>query len=100
MLQGFKLVFWVQFGLAALLTIFICFIQAETRESVLLSRKAKMMRKATGDSNYVARAGEGRAPLKVLLRHTLSRPMRLLFTEPPIQAWTVYVSFACELLVI
>lgn len=96
MLQGFKAVFWVQFALAALLAIVICFVQAETRDSVLLSRRAKKVREAAGDLNYVARADEVRAPFGTMVKLTLSRPMRLLFTEPLIQAWTVYVSFACE----
>jgi hypothetical protein len=96
MLKGFKLVFWIQFALAAVLTVIIWFVQAETRESVLLSRRARKMRLDTGDERYVAKADEERASFSVMMKITLTRPFKLLAHEAPIQAWTVYVAFACE----
>lgn len=96
MLQGFRLVFWVQFATATILTAIICFVQPETREDVLLSRKAKKLRLVAVDSSATGDDAE-RKTFGSMMKTTLSRPMRLLFTEPPIQAWTVYVSFACEM---
>ena len=100
MLEGFRLVFWVQFALAVLLTIIIYFVQAETRESVLLSRKARSIRSTTKDSRFVARSDEEKTSFGTMMKTTLTRPMRLLFTQLPIQAWTIYVSFACKLAVL
>jgi hypothetical protein len=94
MLRGFRLVFWLVFAISGLLTIGVIFLQHETRESVLLSRKAKKLRAETGDRRFVAQADEERASLSSILKIALTRPVRLFFTEPVIQAWTAYVSFA------
>jgi len=94
MLRGFRLVFWLVFAISGLLTIGVIFLQHETRESVLLSRKARKLRAETGDRRFVAQADEERASLSSILKIALTRPVRLFFTEPVIQAWTAYVSFA------
>ena len=61
--RGFRLCFWIMFALSGLLTLAVALFQQETRESVLLSRKAKKLRKSTGDSRLVAQADEERASL-------------------------------------
>lgn len=98
MLRGSRLVFWVQFALAGLLTILIYIVQKETRESVLLSRKARAIRKRTQDDRYRASADADKRSLASVLRSTFTRPLLLLAVEPVIQAWTVYVAFACKFL--
>lgn len=96
MLRGFKLVFWCNFAIAGAFTLLLVLTQHETRESILLSRKAKKLREETGDNRFVAQADEERASLITILKVSLTRPVRLFATEPAIQAWTAYVSFACE----
>lgn len=95
MLTGMRLVFWIQFALAGVLTILIYFVQRETRESVLLTWKARALRSQTGDASYASSAELDRPPFATLMRTTLTRPMHLLLVEPAIQVWTVYVAFAC-----
>lgn len=96
MRRGSKLVFWIHFALAGLLTIFIYIVQKETRESVLLSRKAQAIRTRTQDDRYCAAAeAEEQKSLAEVLKSTFKRPLLLLAVEPVIQAWTVYVAFAC-----
>jgi len=94
MLRGSPIVFWVQFTMAGLLTLAIFFVQAETRESVLLARKASALRKSTGNSNYAAPFDLEQKSFLTMIRTNLSRPLHLLAVEPVIQAWTVYVAFA------
>jgi hypothetical protein len=96
MLRGSPIVFWVQFTMAGLLTLAIFFVQAETRESVLLARKASALRKSTGNSNYAAPFDLEQKSFLTMIRTNLSRPLHLLAVEPVIQAWTVYVAFACK----
>lgn len=69
-------------------------MQQETRESVLLSKKAAKLREETGDHRYVAQADEERASLATILRVSLTRPVRLFLTEPVLQAFTMWASFA------
>lgn len=69
----------------------------ETRESVLLSAKAKRLRLKSGDKRFVAQADEERASLAVIMKVALTRPVRLFFTEPVLQAFTIWLSFACKL---
>lgn len=96
MLKGMRLCFWILFALAGLLTALLIPLSHETREGVLLSRKAKRLREQTGDNRYVAQADEERASLLTIMKVSLTRPMRLLFTEPVLQAFTLWISFACK----
>lgn len=91
---GYRLVMWINFGLSAIFTILLIAVSRETREGVLLSRKARRMRKETGDQRFVAQLDEERASLASIMRISLTRPTYLFFTEPTIQAFTASISFA------
>ncbi|PWN98487.1 MFS general substrate transporter [Tilletiopsis washingtonensis] len=65
----------------------------ETRGSVLLTRRAKRLRKETGDQRYRARAEAERASVAVLVTHSLTRPIKMLFTEPIVTAFSLWVAF-------
>ncbi|KAK9894249.1 MFS general substrate transporter [Cystobasidium minutum MCA 4210] len=98
--RGFRLVMWINFALAAAFTVVLAVVAKETRESVLLSRKAKKLRQETGDNRFVAQADEERASLATILKVSLTRPFRLFLTEPTIQAFTASISFAWAVLYI
>jgi hypothetical protein len=53
----------------------------ETRGSVILSKRAKKLRKETGDERYQCRSDAERASLAVLLKVSMTRPLYLLGTE-------------------
>lgn len=91
---------WINFALAAAFTVLLAIVARETRESVLLSRKAKKLRQETGDQRFVAQADEERASLATILKVSLTRPFRLFLTEPTIQAFTASISFAWAVLYI
>lgn len=86
----FRYIAWILFAMSGAFTLSLLFILSETRASVLLSRKAEKMRKETGDMRYHARDDFERGSLATMLRTSLSRPIRMLFTEP------VLFSFAGE----
>lgn len=89
---------WINFALAGAFTVLLGFVAKETRESVLLSRKAKALRERTGDKRFRAQADEERASLTTIIKVSLTRPFRLFLTEPVIQAFTASISFAWAVL--
>lgn len=96
MLEGFRLAAWIQFGLAGLLSIAICLLQGETREDVILSKLAPKLTRESGRPHCATAESKKSRTVGQILQTTLGRPFRLLAFEPILQAWTLYVSFACE----
>lgn len=60
---------------AGVLAIAIIFFTRETRGSVILSKRAKKLRKETGDERYQCRSDAERASLAVLLKVSMTRPL-------------------------
>lgn len=60
---------------AGCLAIGIIFFTRETRGSVILSKRAKKLRKETGDERYQCRSDAERASLAVMLKVSLTRPL-------------------------
>ncbi|KAK5090409.1 hypothetical protein LTR05_000581 [Lithohypha guttulata] len=75
-------------------TVFFCLLafQPETYEPVLLSWKAKHLRRLTGDDRYVALHEVERIPLVRQLQTALMRPFVMAWYEPVIQLSTLYLS--------
>lgn len=69
-------------------------VTQETRESVLLSRKANYLNKQSVGARYIVRLNEQRASLATIMKISLTRPFFLFFTEPTLQAFTAIISFA------
>ncbi|KAG1825807.1 major facilitator superfamily domain-containing protein [Suillus subaureus] len=88
--------FWI-------LTIFaspagVCWLQIvftipETYSPVLLAKKAKEMRKRTGDERYHAAIESQNMTLSQRVETILARPFKVLFREPMLIAITLYMSF-------
>lgn len=89
---GWRWIQWIQaiFTGAGLIVIVLCL--DETRGSVILTRRAAKLRKETGDARYKARAEEERASLYVIISQSLTRPIWLLFSEPIVTAFSLWVS--------
>jgi MFS family permease len=68
------------------------FIFPETYEGIILYRKAKKLRKATGENYYTEYEREGRS-FSQRLSASLSRPVRLLATQPVIQIISLYLAY-------
>ncbi|KAK5676505.1 hypothetical protein LTS10_010806 [Elasticomyces elasticus] len=117
-------VFYVQIITCGTMMIFIIFFFNETRGSVLLSRKGKVLNKwyeqletsghygmmmpiaaAAGESSTAAqrirwkvRSDEDRTSLAKMVSVSLYRPFHLLVTEPVVFFFSVWVSFAWGIL--
>ncbi|KAK4560883.1 hypothetical protein LTR86_005463 [Recurvomyces mirabilis] len=74
------------------------FFQKETYGPVILVDKASQLRRLTRNWGIHAKQEEVEVDIKELLSKNLSRPIRILFTEPIILIITVYMSFIYGLL--
>ena len=89
--KGFRYVNWVLFGMAVLVAIFTYFLLDETRASVLLTRKAKRLRKETGDERYLSKAEVEKTSLIEMWKTNLRRPVSLLCHEPVLISFTAWI---------
>ncbi|SGY31972.1 BQ5605_C002g01295 [Microbotryum silenes-dioicae] len=89
---------WIQLIIAGVTSLCIILLTQETRGSVILSKRAAAKRKETGDPRYQCRSDAERASLAILIKFSLTRPLFLLFTEPIVAAFSLWVSFAWGIL--
>ncbi|GAA95213.1 uncharacterized protein L969DRAFT_15311 [Mixia osmundae IAM 14324] len=94
MILGFRWVNWIMFAASACFSVFVIFANQETRASVLLSRKAKRLRAETGDDRYQCLADADKESFRIMMSVSLTRPLRLLFTEPILAALALWISMA------
>lgn len=80
----------------ALLPVF-WFILKETRGDVILTRRAKRIRKETGREVYT-KAELGGESVMQMLKISFTRPTKMLFTEFVVFSFTLWVSFAWGIL--
>ncbi|KAG1767264.1 major facilitator superfamily domain-containing protein [Suillus occidentalis] len=71
----------------------IVFTIPETYSPVLLAKKAKEIRKRTGDEKYHAAIESQKMTLSQRLETILARPFKIIFREPMLIAITLYMSF-------
>jgi DHA1 family multidrug resistance protein-like MFS transporter len=71
----------------------------ETYPPVVLINKASELRRRTKNWGIHAKQEEIEVDFKELIVRNISRPMRILFTEPIVLLITLYMSFICELLI-
>lgn len=64
----------------------------ETYAPVLLSRKAKKLRHETG-LPYYAKHEERKVDMKEIVTKYLARPARMMFLEPILALFTIYLAF-------
>ncbi|KAI0034037.1 major facilitator superfamily domain-containing protein [Vararia minispora EC-137] len=84
---------WVLTIFAGSCFILILFFLTETYPPVLLTRKAKWLRKTTGDVRYHSPLEMGHTKLGLRVKNILIVPFQLLFLEPVLVALTIYMSF-------
>lgn len=73
------------------LSIVFVLVVPETRHTVLLERRARKLRKETGDSRYHALGAlDHRRSISQILRETLYRPVFMLLTEPIVNLFAIW----------
>jgi len=91
---GWRWIQWIPVMLCGIYLVVILIIMEETRTSILLIRMAKKLRKETGQSRYRARVEDERASLGHLIFISCTRPIYLLFTEPTVLSFSLWIGFA------
>lgn len=74
-----------------LLTVFIFF--PETRGGVYLHKRAKLLRKATGDQRYVAEDDINTPTIQTMLKASSVKAVKMLVTEPVVFAFGLWIAF-------
>ncbi|GAA5871883.1 hypothetical protein JCM3774_000717 [Rhodotorula dairenensis] len=92
--KGWRWIEWVQMMFAGIMAVLIILFTRETRGSVILSRRARKMRKETGDPRYQCRSDAERASLAVLIRVSMTRPLYLLGTEAIVFFFSLWAGFS------
>ena len=82
-------------GLANIpLGIVIAICLTETRGGVTLTKRAKMLRKTTGDERFVTHNDIEAPGIKQMLHNSSVKAIKMLFTEPVVFAFGLWISFA------
>jgi len=95
---GWRWLYWIQLILSGIAWALITSTVPETYTPTLLAKRAKELRKETGDDKYVTEEDLSKLPLTQRLRTFLLRPFQLLFREPIVFFISVYMSVLYGLL--
>ena len=95
---GWRWLYWIQLCLSAFCWLLITFTVKETYAPTILARRAKKMRKETGNDRFVTQLDLDERPLGQRLRIFLLRPFQLLFVEPIVLFISLYMSVLYGLL--
>ncbi|ROW01317.1 hypothetical protein VMCG_05900 [Cytospora schulzeri] len=95
---GWRWLYWIQLIFAAVVWVFITFTVPETYAPTILAKRAKKMRKETGNADHVTEAELDTRPLSERLRIFLIRPLQLLFGELIVFLIALYMSVLYGLL--
>ncbi|KAF7628667.1 hypothetical protein AFLA_004016 [Aspergillus flavus NRRL3357] len=88
---GWRSCFW--FGLAyAGISLPMALLMPETYAPIILQRRAKRLRKETGNSNIISPLELGSRDFKRTLAISLARPLRMLFYEPITSCSCLYLA--------
>ena len=95
---GWRWLYWIQLIFASVVYILITFTVPETYAPTILARRAKKMRKQTGEKDHITEQDLDMRPFSERLRIFLIRPFQLLFGEPIVFLVSVYMSVLYGLL--
>ncbi|KAA8626770.1 multidrug resistant protein [Pyrenophora tritici-repentis] len=95
---GWRWLYWIQLILSAVVWVLITFTVPETYAPTILAKRAKKMRKETGDDRFVTEQDLDMRPFSQRLQLFLLRPFQLLFRELIVFLISVYMSVLYGLL--
>ncbi|KIW49276.1 hypothetical protein PV05_10969 [Exophiala xenobiotica] len=95
---GWRWLYWIQLILAGLSWALLTLTVPETYAPAILDKRAKKLRKETGDARYVTEKDIDKRPFGEQLKIFLLRPLQLLFLEPIVFLISLYMSVLYGLL--
>ncbi|KAG0646033.1 Major facilitator superfamily multidrug transporter NAG3 [Hyphodiscus hymeniophilus] len=96
--KGWRWLYWIQLIMSGTTWILITFTLPETYAPTILSKRAKKIRKETGNARVVTEQQLNPRPFKETLYLILFRPMQLLVLEPIVFLVALYMSVLYGLL--
>ncbi|WFC95942.1 hypothetical protein MBRA1_002598 [Malassezia brasiliensis] len=95
--DGWRYIYWTLFAFVGLVWIATVFTK-ETLGSVILLRRAKKLRKETGDNRYKTVQEMNPLSMRTVLTVSLLRPFELLIREPILISFSLYLCLIYSLL--
>ncbi|TIA24760.1 MFS general substrate transporter [Aureobasidium pullulans] len=95
---GWRWLYWLQLIMSGFVYILIVFTVPETYAPIILAKRAKKMRKDTGDSRYVSESDLDTRPIGERMKVFILRPFQLLFCELIVFLISLYMSVLYGLL--
>jgi MFS family permease len=95
---GWRWLYWIQLIMSFVVWVLISFTVPETYAPTILGRRAKKLRKETGDQDHVTEQDLDIRPLSERLGVFLIRPFQLLFRELIVMLISLYMSVLYGLL--
>ncbi|KTB11867.1 Fluconazole resistance protein 1 [Nakaseomyces glabratus] len=92
--KDWRWIFWLMLFMCGATLLSIIFFFPETSHECILHRRAKRLRKLTGDDRYYTKKEkqEEALPVSVFIKNTLWRPIKMIALEPIILAFDVYIA--------
>ncbi|KAG2068582.1 MFS general substrate transporter, partial [Suillus decipiens] len=90
---GWRWVQWIHVMFTGAFVLCVILVMNETRSSIILTHIAKDTRKMTGDPRYRSDAEIDKLSLSSLIKTSCTRPLYLLFTEPIVQSFSLWIGF-------
>lgn len=97
-LAGWRWLFWFQLIISGVIYVALITIVPETYAPSILTKRAKKLRKETGDMSYVTEEEIDRRPFGETMRVCLLRPFQLLAFELIVTLFSIYMSVLYGLL--
>jgi multidrug resistance protein len=93
---GWRWVYWLIAIIAGIITVFTYFMLKESYAPVILEKKARRLRKETGNEALRSElAGDATTPAEKL-KAAIVRPLKLLFLAPIVTLMALYIAVTCE----
>ena len=96
--KGWRWLYWIQLIVAGFIYVLMTFTVPETYAPTILLKRARRLRKETGDPTFVTEQEIDRAPLSDQLTEFIIRPFQLLFRELIVFLLSIYMSVLYGLL--
>ncbi|KAF5644108.1 multidrug resistance [Fusarium sp. NRRL 52700] len=90
--KGWRWLYWLQLILCGFLFVCLVVLVPETYAPIILEKKAKKLRKQTGDDSYIAEHELAQHTFGEIANIYLARPLRLLMTEPIVTLFAIYAA--------
>lgn len=90
--KRWRWLYWIQLIFAGAVCVLVIATMLETYAPTILARRARKLRKATGEMDHVAESEIDKKPLTERMQKFLIRPFQLLFVELIVFLVSIYMS--------